>query len=118
MLIPNRKEEIETEGTQSNRERVVVSPHGSRVALGQGHQQFQSIHWYWVRSQQNVLIPERQGGKGAETWGEKKVKRYTSKKLILKIHHFPFPNFITTMEIQGCLKLYKATNQTHLETVF
>lgn len=74
MLIPNRKEEIETEGTQSNRECGVVSPHGSRAALGQGHQQFQSIHWYWVWSQQNVLIPERQGGKGAETRGKKKSR--------------------------------------------
>lgn len=65
LLIPNRKEEIETEGTESNRECVVVSPHGSRAALSQGHQQFQCIQWYWVWSQQDVLIPERQGGKGA-----------------------------------------------------
>lgn len=77
--MPNRKGEIEREGTKSNRECVVVSPHRSRAAVSQGHQQFQSVHWYWVWSQQNVLIPERQGGKGAKRVGGKEVKRYTSK---------------------------------------
>lgn len=64
LLLPNGKKLSEIERTQNNRECVVVSPYRSRAVFSQGHQQFQSIHWYWVWSQQNVLIPEREGGKG------------------------------------------------------
>lgn len=62
-----------------------------------------------------MLIPEREGGKDLAKV-RKKGQEMRDKKLILKIHHFPFPNLIiTTMEIQCCSELYKAINKTHLE---
>jgi len=44
------KKIIEIERTQNNRECIAIPPHRRRAVLSQGHQQFQSIHWYWVWS--------------------------------------------------------------------
>lgn len=62
-----------------------------------------------------MLIPEKERGKEVATVN--KSQEMSAKKLILKIHHFPFLNFInTTVELQYCLELYKAIKVQYLKT--